>query len=379
MLALKEVAVLRRRDELLRRRRECRCSTPRRARSARPSRCDGSRRSTARRGRSRPRAAGRTSRVSCGSFSATMTIVRRAARLARTRVADRRQDVRRRRVEDLLRRVEAQAVEVKLVDPVAGVGDEELAHRPGVGAVEVDRVAPLVLVAVGEVRRRERAQVVADRAEMVVDDVEDDADAERVRAVDERAGSRRACRRGATARTDRRRRSPSRSGRRTRRPASPRSTVMPSVASSASCAAAAAPGALARERADVQLVDDLAGERHAAPRAVGPRESARIDDLRRAVRTVRLEPRRRIRIEPLAIRRRETDSGRRPGPRFHPRNSRSASRARATARPCSDDLEIRGPPEPRHGRESGGRRRPRRRPEDGARTYGRPSRAPHQS
>jgi hypothetical protein len=36
-------------------------------------------------------------------------------------------------VEDLLRGVEPQAVEVELVDPVARVGEEELAHRPAVG------------------------------------------------------------------------------------------------------------------------------------------------------------------------------------------------------------------------------------------------------
>ena len=48
---------------------------------------------------------------------------------------------------DRLRGVEAQPVEVELVDPVGGVGDEELAHRPGVRPVEIDRLAPLVLVA----------------------------------------------------------------------------------------------------------------------------------------------------------------------------------------------------------------------------------------
>ena len=93
VLALEQVAVLRGGDELLRRRRACRCSTPRPARSAPPSRCDGSRRSTARRGRSRPCAAGRTSRVSCGSFSATM-IVRRLRRLLADAIADRRHHVR---------------------------------------------------------------------------------------------------------------------------------------------------------------------------------------------------------------------------------------------------------------------------------------------
>ena len=70
---------------------------------------------------------------------------------------DGRQDVLGRGVEDLLGGVEAQAVEVELLDPVAGVGQEELAHRAGVGAVEVDGLAPLVLVAVGEVVRGELA------------------------------------------------------------------------------------------------------------------------------------------------------------------------------------------------------------------------------
>ena len=56
--------------------------------------------------------------VSCGSFSATMKIGTRAGRRARRRhdVGD---DVARRGVLDVLRRVEAQAVEVELVDPVA--------------------------------------------------------------------------------------------------------------------------------------------------------------------------------------------------------------------------------------------------------------------
>ena len=49
------------------------------------------------------------------------------------------------------------------------------------------RLAPFGLVAVGEVVVGELAEVVAVRAEMVVDDVEDDAEAERVGAIDEAA------------------------------------------------------------------------------------------------------------------------------------------------------------------------------------------------
>ena len=52
-------------------------------------------------------------------------------------------------------------------------------------AVEVQRVAPLGGVAIGEVVRRERLQVVPVGAEVVVDDVQDDAEAEGVGAIDQ--------------------------------------------------------------------------------------------------------------------------------------------------------------------------------------------------
>ena len=48
-------------------------------------------------------------------------------------------------------------------------------------------LAPVVLVAIGEIVRRELGQVVAVGPEMVVDDVENDAEAERMGAIDERA------------------------------------------------------------------------------------------------------------------------------------------------------------------------------------------------
>ena len=55
-------------------------------------------------------------------------ILRGLARMA----GDLREDVRRGRVEDLLRGVKPETVEMKFVDPVTGVGDEELAHRRGI-------------------------------------------------------------------------------------------------------------------------------------------------------------------------------------------------------------------------------------------------------
>src|SRR3954463_14784313 len=46
-----------------------------------------------------------------------------------------------------------------------------------------------------------------------------------------------------------------------------------------------------RERPDVHLIDDLPAQAHARPCAIGPRELARIDELRRAVRAFGLEAR----------------------------------------------------------------------------------------
>src|SRR5262249_45130539 len=96
---------------------------------------------------------------------------------------DRRHDVLFRSVENLLGRVQTQAVEMKLVDPVTGIGDEELAHRGAVGAVEVESLAPLILVAGGEVVGGKARQIISIRADVVVDDVENDAEAGRVSLV----------------------------------------------------------------------------------------------------------------------------------------------------------------------------------------------------
>ncbi len=99
----------------------------------------------------------------------------------------RRQDVHVGGVEHLLGRVEAQPVEVVFLGPIAGIGEHEFANRPAVGPVKIDRLAPLVLVPVGEIAFGKAFQVIAVRAEMVVDDVEDDRHAERVGPIDEGA------------------------------------------------------------------------------------------------------------------------------------------------------------------------------------------------
>src|SRR6185369_9414691 len=80
-----------------------------------------------------------------------------------------------------------EAVEVIFRDPLSRVGEEEVAHWSAVRIFEVERLAPIVGVAVGEVVIGKLFQVVAVRAEMVVDHVENDAETERVGAVDEAA------------------------------------------------------------------------------------------------------------------------------------------------------------------------------------------------
>src|SRR5271154_567529 len=91
-----------------------------------------------------------------------------------------------RSIENCLRRVEPQSVEMILVDPITRIGDEELAHRARIGTVEIDRFTPVVFVTVSEISRGEQFEIVSVRAEMVVDDVEDDGDPERMSAIDEK-------------------------------------------------------------------------------------------------------------------------------------------------------------------------------------------------
>ena len=70
-----------------------------------------------------------------------------------------------------------------LAEPAAGVVDDETPHHRAVRAIKVHRLAPARFVAVRRVVARELLEEVAVGSEMVVDDVEDDADASRVRGV----------------------------------------------------------------------------------------------------------------------------------------------------------------------------------------------------
>jgi hypothetical protein len=89
-------------------------------------------------------------------------------------------------VYDGVHRVEAQPVEVKLLDPVQRVMNEVFANRVGSLAVHVDRAAPRCLVTVGEKLRRDCLQERRFRTEMVVDHIEQNHQAAAMRGVDQR-------------------------------------------------------------------------------------------------------------------------------------------------------------------------------------------------
>jgi hypothetical protein len=66
-----------------------------------------------------------------------------------------RQDVRLAVIEDRLRRIEPEAVEPKLAQPVLGVVDDEIARARTVFAVEVECIAPIGAMRAAEVMRAE--------------------------------------------------------------------------------------------------------------------------------------------------------------------------------------------------------------------------------
>src|SRR5262245_36074046 len=90
-----------------------------------------------------------------------------------------------RRIKNLLRRIEPQSIKMKFLDPITRVGDEKLSHWPAVRSGKVDRYAPFVFVAIGKIVRRKLLEIVSIRSEVVVNDVENHAESERVRAIHE--------------------------------------------------------------------------------------------------------------------------------------------------------------------------------------------------
>src|SRR5437762_11879273 len=84
-------------------------------------------------------------------------------------------------VEDSMNRIEPQAIEMELLNPVESVMDDKLAHRAAVGPVKIDRGAPRCAMTIGKGLRRDRMDVRALWAEMIVNDVEQHHQPARVR------------------------------------------------------------------------------------------------------------------------------------------------------------------------------------------------------
>src|SRR5688500_3547883 len=96
-----------------------------------------------------------------------------------------REDMLWRLVGDLVRGIEAEAVDVKILHPIDRVAEKNLSHRPGPFAVHIEARAPRRLVSLCREIRAEKGEVVSIRAEVVINDVEDDRDSMRVRGVDQ--------------------------------------------------------------------------------------------------------------------------------------------------------------------------------------------------
>ena len=70
--------------------------------------------------------------------------------------------------------IEAESVEVIFLEPVKSIVNEEVAHDTTVRAIEVDRISPGCLMALGKELRRVLVEVIAFRTEVVVDNIEKD-------------------------------------------------------------------------------------------------------------------------------------------------------------------------------------------------------------
>src|ERR1700722_16384902 len=74
---------------------------------------------------------------------------------------------------------------MELVDPVRGVGDHKFADRQGVVAVKIDGVSPVGGIAIGEIAGGEGTQEVTGGSSVVIHDIENHADAQRMSVIHE--------------------------------------------------------------------------------------------------------------------------------------------------------------------------------------------------
>src|SRR5262245_35121049 len=211
-------------------------------------------------------------------------------------IGDLRENVNLGSIVNVLRSVHAKSVEMKFLNPVSCVGNEKFAHRPGIGPVEIERFAPVGGMAVGKIIRRKIFQVVSCGSSMIVNDVQNDAQAESMRKIDKGAkiiGA--AVESGRSEKID--------------------TVIAPSEAAIEivnrhdfqdgysqtlqfrELLACRRPGAFGCERADMHFVNHLSFYRQSIPLEVMPEELSGIDDHGWAQRTFGLKSRRGVRYQ----------------------------------------------------------------------------------
>src|SRR5437763_16545734 len=93
----------------------------------------------------------------------------------------------RRFVINALSRIKPKTVEMKFLDPVASIGDEEFPDRPAIFPVEINQFTPFVFPLTIHVILGVNTELVSIRPEVVVDDVENHAYPWRVCPINEDA------------------------------------------------------------------------------------------------------------------------------------------------------------------------------------------------
>ena len=89
------------------------------------------------------------------------------------RAPDRSHDVFLRFVMNALSRIESKTVEMKFLDPVASIGDEEFADWSAIFPIEINRIAPFVFALAIDVIVRVNAEIISVGSEVIVNDVEE--------------------------------------------------------------------------------------------------------------------------------------------------------------------------------------------------------------
>src|SRR5690242_460281 len=96
------------------------------------------------------------------------------------------QNIGRRIVGDRMHGIQTQTVDMKLLEPIERVVQEEIANDTAPRAIEIDAASPWRLMAIGKKVGRVSMQVIAFRSEVVVNDVLQNHQTVCMRGVDER-------------------------------------------------------------------------------------------------------------------------------------------------------------------------------------------------